>query len=150
MTADIAATIKAAGADAIFALFGGTWKDGLDERTITYIQPFIDRDPDMAQVMLSAARLRSQTRRVTKREPAYVYFVQAGEDGLVKIGCASDVASRLATLQTGSPEPLRLLGVTAGGKSAESALHRRFAHLRVRGEWFVAAEELLGYIQEQQ
>lgn len=60
------------------------------------------------------------------------YFVIGG--GLVKIGRSTDVDARLRTLQTGSPEPLKLLGSIAG--DSELNLHRKFDHLRVGGEWF--------------
>lgn len=78
-----------------------------------------------------------------------VYFVQPAAGGLVKIGVAADVKSRLATLQTGSPVPLRVLAVLpGGGQAAEAELHERFAHLRSHGEWFEPAPELLAYIRE--
>lgn len=69
---------------------------------------------------------------------SYVYFARAGEDGLVKIGHAKDVRSRLSSMQTGCPIPLTLLGVLPGGREREAELHARFADLRVRGEWFRA------------
>lgn len=75
-----------------------------------------------------------------------VYFIQAGEDGPVKIGTAEDVAARLSELQTGSPAPLQLLGYVSGGRADEQMLHRRFAALRMRGEWFSPAPELIDFI----
>lgn len=66
-----------------------------------------------------------------------VYFIQSGGDGPVKIGvCAQDIEARLASLQCGNPEPLRLLGSIEGSFQAEAALHRRYEARRLRGEWF--------------
>lgn len=58
--------------------------------------------------------------------------------GLVKIGCADNAVRRLGTLQVGSPTELVLRGVfhTDDAPQFEADLHARFAHLRVRGEWF--------------
>lgn len=41
----------------------------------------------------------------------FVYFVQARQLGLVKIGIAKDMKRRLRALQCGSPDQLRVLGV---------------------------------------
>jgi hypothetical protein len=66
-----------------------------------------------------------------------VYFLQCG--GLIKIGFARDVAKRLAELQTGNPEPLKLVAVIPGClPSVERRYHREFATARRRGEWFDA------------
>lgn len=39
-----------------------------------------------------------------------------------------------------------LLGVEIGGRDREAALHRQFAHCRIRGEWFESNPDLLAYI----
>lgn len=73
-----------------------------------------------------------------------VYFVQALAGGSIKIGKSDDVEQRLGSLQTGSPEPLGLLGVNE--TAAESALHERFSALRLHGEWFKSDALLLLFI----
>lgn len=73
-----------------------------------------------------------------------VYFAQSGSK--VKIGWSRRVAARLADLQIGNPDPIKLIGMVPGGRARESELHRRFAHCRVSGEWFEAKPELLAYI----
>lgn len=75
----------------------------------------------------------------------FVYFV-GSKGGPIKIGKARNVKSRLAGLNTSSPEPLDLLGVMFGVDQLEKALHARFAHLRMHGEWFRRDQELLEFI----
>lgn len=69
-----------------------------------------------------------------------VYFV-AGGDGLVKIGCASDVNKRMTSLATGSPVPLRLIGWIPvkdlrAAFRLEQDSHTVFRDFRAHGEWF--------------
>lgn len=78
----------------------------------------------------------------------WVYFIQAGERGPIKIGWAEVVSTRMAQLQCGSPMKLTLLVAIPGGAARERDLHRRFADIRVRGEWFDGTNEtLLAYIE---
>jgi hypothetical protein len=79
---------------------------------------------------------------------SYVYFVRQGERGPIKIGFTRRKVIRFASLQSGNPEPLRLLCCIAGGSRLESLLHRHFAEQRLNGEWFVPNEELLLLIEE--
>lgn len=65
-----------------------------------------------------------------------IYFIQAGADGPVKIGIASNVTKRFSQLQSSHHEPLALLATLSGGAALERELHRRFAAGCIRGEWF--------------
>ncbi len=65
-----------------------------------------------------------------------VYFAQAGEGGPVKIGWAADVRSRISELQCGCPEILVVPRLIDGDRRSEAWVHRKFAALRFRGEWF--------------
>jgi hypothetical protein len=81
------------------------------------------------------------------RQPeGHVYFIRAGRTNLVKIGWAKDVDKRHRELQTASPHPLHLIGYMPGSLFDEAAWHERFAHVRVRGEWFRLTTELRGVI----
>jgi hypothetical protein len=77
-----------------------------------------------------------------------IYFIQADGVGHIKIGFTDgdDAEIRLATLQTGSPVPLRLIGTRPGGLEEEKDFHRRFASARAHGEWFQPVPELLAVI----
>jgi hypothetical protein len=74
-----------------------------------------------------------------------VYFIQAG--AFVKIGWSKDPERRLAQLATACPHELTLLGEITGTVLDEQALHRAFAHLRARGEWFHAEPWLVGHLR---
>lgn len=75
-----------------------------------------------------------------------VYFIQRGWGGPIKIGTASDPYTRLAQLQTASPNALRLIGIIPGGFELERELHARFSDTRMVGEWFHPTAELLDFI----
>lgn len=73
-----------------------------------------------------------------------IYFIQAGEDGPIKIGRTSSVPQRMANLQVGNPSPLRLLGCIP----EEHEWHARFYGFNVSGEWFEPRPSLLRFIGE--
>lgn len=76
-----------------------------------------------------------------------IYFVRCGKDGPVKIGYTSTgLTARLNFLQVGCPWQLEVLGTIEGSRSDERALHKQFAHLHLRGEWFHPTAELMALI----
>lgn len=74
-----------------------------------------------------------------------VYFIADGA-GHVKIGYSLNVSLRLIELQRSNAFELRVLGLMAGGRDTERALHERFAKHRIRGEWFYLMPEIVDYI----
>jgi len=66
----------------------------------------------------------------------YVYLIACGE--LHKIGIASDIAKRVAQMQTGNPLPLTLVGHMKCSAPAlvEANLHKTYEGKRASGEWF--------------
>lgn len=77
-----------------------------------------------------------------------IYFIQAGKNGPIKIGhTESDIASRMAQLQTGCPYELKLLWTIHGNQEKEAEIHSDFEEERIRGEWFHPSEMLLEYIE---
>jgi len=95
------------------------------------------------------SRLVRRMARAKKREKfpvGKVYFVRSGK--LIKIGFTTDLEGRVSRLQTGSPYDLQLLGTIEGTQRDEQALHRRFANLNVRGEWFRGHTSLMAYIRD--
>ena len=67
-------------------------------------------------------------------------YVIGPQQGLQKVGLATDPQSRLATLQTASPFDLVMHGAVAvpfrEAHSVERRAHRLLARFRVRNEWF--------------
>ncbi len=94
----------------------------------------------------AAVEARAQSDSLTKQ--TVVYFIQSGDAGPIKIGLAWDAHKRLAALQTGHPEELRLLGTIPGNAEVERRLHDRFSHCRIRGEWFAPDPELIRAAEE--
>jgi hypothetical protein len=78
----------------------------------------------------------------------YVYFMQIGDDGPIKIGFTKNIRHRLSVVQIGNPALVRLIAVTDGGRAKEFELHNRFKKYRLYGEWFEPNQELLEYISQ--
>ncbi len=79
-----------------------------------------------------------------------VYFVSSRSGGRIKIGFTrGDVRARIASLQTGCPEPLVCLGTMPGDLRTEADVHGRFASQRSHGEWFNESPELLEFIRSE-
>ncbi len=74
-----------------------------------------------------------------------VYFLEAME--FIKIGTTTSIAQRIEDIQSGLPCAAMLLHDEPGHYDLETDLHRRFAHLRVKGEWFRKEPELLDFIR---
>lgn len=77
---------------------------------------------------------------------SFVYFIQAGEDGPIKIGLAARPEHRLRGLQTAHYEILHLRLALHGNEQDEARLHRQFRDCRLVGEWFAPTERLLELI----
>lgn len=75
----------------------------------------------------------------------YVYFVQAAS-GPIKIGVSTKPLHRLASIQSCNHEEVQMIAMMKGTELDEATLQHRFAHLRIRGEWFKADDELLTFI----
>jgi hypothetical protein len=73
------------------------------------------------------------------------YFIQDQATGLVKIGIAKDPDKRLRDLQVGCPGKLLMIGMLPDNRERE--LHKRFAALRVRGEWFKPKGAVRSFIE---
>ncbi len=67
-----------------------------------------------------------------------IYFLQMERSGFIKIGyTATDAAKRMAQLQTGQPDRIKLLGTMPGTMDDEKSIHRELSEYRVNGEWFI-------------
>jgi hypothetical protein len=75
-----------------------------------------------------------------------LYFIFNAYTGLVKIGIANDVPSRLRGLECACGVRLELLTVFPGQSRFEQPLHEAFAEARQVGEWFVPTPDIIGLI----
>lgn len=75
-----------------------------------------------------------------------VYFLEMGD--FIKIGRAVGVYARVRSLDKSLPLPTTLLHFMPGTCDLETDLHRKFKHLRSKGEWFRKAPELTDFIKE--
>lgn len=84
------------------------------------------------------------------KNPPFVYFIQQGNSGPIKIGFTRDnLYARFKRLQTGNHLPLKLLAIIDGADiKTEISHHSRFSPFRLNGEWFAPTEELLKFINE--
>ena len=73
----------------------------------------------------------------------WIYFVQAGSGGPIKIGKTANFFDRFTTLQVGNHESLVVLRLVRGARTEERSFHTRFAAQRIRGEWFRPEPALL-------
>lgn len=72
-----------------------------------------------------------------------VYFIRAGQRGPIKIGFTRNIERRIRQLQSGSPQPLRVLGTLPGDRATESMLQALHREQRIRGDWFRPSGDLL-------
>jgi len=80
-------------------------------------------------------------------EGKLIYFIQNEVSLAIKIGVATDPEKRLSMLQIGSVDRLKILGTMPGLQEKEAELHRQFAGIRIRGEWFRPEPPLMTFIQ---
>lgn len=70
----------------------------------------------------------------------FVYFARC--EGFVKIGLSCAPQIRVKTLRASSPFDVQLIGMHAGDRSDERALHARFLKDHIHSEWFRLTAEI--------
>lgn len=82
-------------------------------------------------------------------DEGYVYFITLGEPAIwVKIGWTkSSPFSRMATLQTGCPYPMRMMGFVLATIGLEQDLHDVLREARRQGEWFEYTDRVARILQ---
>jgi hypothetical protein len=80
-------------------------------------------------------------------QSGFVYVIESGADSY-KIGISKSILERIASLQTGNPEKLRLIHSfwATDARAVECSLHKRFAHCKLRNEWFNLSTTDLAYL----
>lgn len=79
------------------------------------------------------------------QEEKQVYFFQGISGGPIKVGVSHYPEQRRKHLRY--PEELVILATIQGTEKLEGELHSRFASVRLFGEWFEPAPELLEFIE---
>jgi hypothetical protein len=116
------------------------------EEAESLIDPSDLKTRNLFGAIRDAALLLPGDERYTTTEPC-VYFLQAGDDGPIKIGSTKNLLVRLRTLYAMSPVPLKLLGIMKG-EDAEQQCHIRLEAFRLHGEWFAPSPVVLDFIRE--
>lgn len=78
----------------------------------------------------------------------FVYFIQDGDSGPIKIGASARPLQRMVSFQLATWRELRHLGICEGGTALEHELHVRFRSDEIAGEWFQSSPALLEYIAQ--
>lgn len=109
---------------------------------------------DEVQRRLDVIDKQEEINAARREAGSRVYFLRCG--GFIKIGFTTNLSSRIDTITKSGgvrmPDGLpywtaEVVTATPGDMQDEKALHKRFAHLRHTGEWFIEAPELTEYIE---
>lgn len=77
-----------------------------------------------------------------------IYFIYSQSAAAIKIGFSISPETRLKSLKTAHAGDLEILTTIRGTMHEEHELHKKFKHLRLKGEWFAAKPDLLAFIEE--
>ena len=77
-----------------------------------------------------------------------VYFIQAGDNGPIKIGTSSVPEMHIDRLQQGNHEELRLIAEIPGERSLEKKVRADLKAFELGRKWFHATDEVLNYIKK--
>jgi len=91
--------------------------------------------------------LKPRSQPVPKDWP-YIYFIQVGASGPIKVGLSVNPERRLRQLQTAQAEELRFVLVYPGGRDDERSLHKLLDRICLGGEWFYYCEWLSEFISK--
>lgn len=98
------------------------------------------KDPEEEAALGVLRDVRAQR----KGRQGYVYLIAVKGDPLaVKIGYSVNPEARVGELQTGNPRELYLLAKMPGTLADEKAIHTKFKHKNLIGEWFKGHLEVI-------
>lgn len=78
-----------------------------------------------------------------KKDDKVVYLIKAGKYAKIGKTTLDYLDERIAALQTGNPEELKLLAAIDEYSEVEEALHAKYSEFKVRGEWFLFQRSML-------
>jgi len=77
----------------------------------------------------------------------FIYFIEAGEGGPIKIGFSQNPWARLNDLQGASPQKYKIVATIKGTMRQESEWHNQFKSSCIDREWFTRTPELIKEIE---
>lgn len=77
---------------------------------------------------------------------AFVYVVQIGEDGPIKIGFTTKIKRRIAAIRAGIPSRVFVRMIGPGTDRLEKMFHEMLEPHRLKGEWFVPTKEVMSLL----
>lgn len=122
--------------------------DGLDESPDTLAQVTELVLGHIPWELITLGDRKEEASTPSSARESKVYFIESETAGLIKIGRSVNPDSRFNAIRTMSPDKLVLLGYLPEEVATENELHKKFAHLRMHGEWFEAAPELRKAIEK--
>lgn len=93
------------------------------------------------------AEIPTRGRVPLRPDNSYVYFLATADKRRVKIGHSRTPTKRIRNLQIGSSVKLTLLGKLTGSQAIERALHEKFEHHHIHGEWYRLEPEITDFIE---
>jgi len=109
-----------------------------------------ERIREAVRVLNVAAALKAKDKSKPPTKTQYLYLMQSGINGPVKVGVAVDVEARRRQLQTGNPFHISVLSVIPNASHREFELHDLFGHFRLEGEWFEPIQEIFDWFKIQE
>lgn len=91
--------------------------------------------------------MNEQQEVVQVERPGWIYFAYAPLMHRVKIGFTQNTPDQRLASATDSPDVINVWGMLYGYREMEKRLHRRFRHLRIKGEWFAVDDTLRNFVQ---
>ncbi len=79
-----------------------------------------------------------------------VYFIQAGENGPIKIGASAVPQIHLDRLQQGNHEELKIVAEIPGERNLEKKVRADLEAFERGRQWFYPTDEVLDYIEKMQ
>lgn len=79
-----------------------------------------------------------------------VYFIQAGDNGPIKIGASSSPWEHVKILQQGNHQELNLIAEIPGDRNLEQKVRADLKPFERGRKWFDATDEVLDYIEKVQ
>lgn len=108
-----------------------------------FIEEFATKQPEE---IISQMERYGGTIIKPREESSFIYFIQSGKDGPIKIGTTNNVESRLGDIRVLNPQKIKLLKSIKGTQKYEKEIHRKFKNDRIKGEWFRLSSDLIEFI----